>query len=70
MDEAVTSLCEILCVIDERMISHAGCRNAYTNTFSPPLPQERRGEKCKQVTAIGRDQCPQTLLESNKVWMI
>ena len=25
-----------LAVRDERMISHAGCRNAYTNTFPPP----------------------------------
>lgn len=34
-----------LAVRDERMISHAGCRNAYTNTFPLPGLQKRRGEK-------------------------
>lgn len=51
-----------LAVRDERMISHAGCRNAYTNTFPPPGPHKRRGKKCKHVTEIGTDQCTQTVL--------
>lgn len=58
------SLCFVrfLAVRDERTISHAGCRNAYTNTFPPPGPQKRRGKMCKHATEIGTDQCPQTLL--------
>lgn len=32
-------------VRDERMVSIAGCRNAYTNIFPPPGPQKRKGGK-------------------------
>lgn len=49
-----------LAVRNERMISHAGCRNAYTNTFPPP--GKRRGKKVRHVTEMGTDQCLQTLL--------
>lgn len=41
-----------LAVRDERMISHAGSRNAYTNTFPPPEPPKRRG---KNVQTCHRD---------------
>lgn len=34
-----------LAVRDERMITHAGCRNAYTHTFPPPGPPEKEGRK-------------------------
>ena len=56
------SLCFVrfLAVRDERMISHAACRNADTNTLPSPGPQKRKGKKCKQATEIGTDQCPQT----------
>lgn len=33
----------LLAVRDERMISHAGSRNAYTNTFPPPGLYKERG---------------------------
>ena len=50
-----------LAVRDERMMSHTSRRIAYTNTFPRLGLQKRKGEKCKQVTEIRRDQCLQTL---------
>lgn len=56
-----------LAVRDERVISHAGCRSAYTNTFPPPEPQKKKGgKKCKHVTEIGADQCPQIVLANKR----
>lgn len=34
-----------LAVRDERMMSHAGCRNAYTNTFPPLGPHKKKGKE-------------------------
>lgn len=42
-----------LAVRDERMISHAVCKNAYTHTFSPP--GKRRATK---TATCHKDQCP------------
>lgn len=60
------SLClvRLLVVRDERMISHAACRNAYTNTFSS---ESKRGwGGCKQVTEIAADQCLQTIFANRQ----
>lgn len=62
-----TSLCfGFLAVRDERVISHAGYRNAYSDTFPPP--GLNKGEKCKHVTEPGGDQCPQTQLADKQPW--
>lgn len=58
-----TSLCfGFLAVRDERVISHAGYRNAYT------WAEQKEGEKCKHVTEPGGDQCPQTQLADKQPW--